>query len=90
MKLIKLIKSLFMAKDTVAMKPIPTNDQLAALEAIANYKKQNPVKYEAKKAALFKKYGLDLVDEPEDVKDENDLELEAVKKKVTRAKKKVT
>lgn len=78
-----------MAKDTVAMKPIPTNDQLAALEAIANYKKQNPVKYEAKKVALFKKYGLDIDEVPQEVQDENDVELEEVKKKVTRAKKKV-
>lgn len=75
-----------MAKDSIAMRPIPTNDQLAALEAIANYKKQNPVKYEAKKAALFKKYGLDLADEPVEVKDAGDVELEEVKAKITKAK----
>lgn len=73
-----------MAKDTIAMKPIPTDDQVAALEAIANYKKQNPAKYALKKEALFKRYGLDLQEEPEEVSDELDKELEAVKKKVTK------
>lgn len=69
-------------------RPIPKDDKAAALEAIAAYKKQNPVKYEQKKAALFALYGLDMVeDSVEEIPDENDKELEALKKKVTRAKK---
>lgn len=69
-------------------KPIPKDDKAAALEAIAAYKKQNPVKYEQKKAALFATYGLDMIeDSVEEIPDENDKELEALKKKVTRAKK---
>lgn len=56
-----------------------TKDEI--LESLVAYKAQNPVKYEAKKEALFKRYGFSLEDEPEVVKDENDLELEALKKK---------
>jgi len=68
--------------------PISKDDKAAALEAIAAYKKQNPVKYAAKKEALFARYGLDSVkDEPQEIPDDNDLELEAMKKKVTKAKK---
>ena len=68
--------------------PIPKEDKAAALEAIAAYKKQNPVKYEMKKAALFARYGLDSVeDSVDETPDENDIELEAMKKKVTKAKK---
>lgn len=69
-------------------KPIPKDDKAAALEAIAAYKAQNPIKYEQKKEALFKRYGLDIVkDSVEKTPDENDVELEAIKKKVTKAKK---
>lgn len=69
-------------------KPIPKDDKAAALEAIAAYKAQNPIKYEQKKEALFKRYGLDVVkDSVEKTPDENDVELEAIKKKVTKAKK---
>jgi len=72
--------------------PIPVDDKSAALEAIAAYKAQNPVKYETKKAALFAKYGLDeLEDSVEPVEDDNDKELKALKKKVAKkAVKKVT
>ncbi len=66
--------------------PIPKDDKSAALEAIMAYKKQNPVKYEMKKAALFKMYGLDEVEVVE-VPDDNDVELEAIKKKITKSKK---
>lgn len=71
-------------------KPIPKDDQAAALEAIAAYKKQNPVKYEAKKKALFARYGLNLVEDEakvEETPDENDKELAKLKAKVTKAKK---
>ena len=70
-------------------RPISKTDKAEALEAIAAYKKQNPVKYEAKKAALFARYGLDAVkDSVEETPDDNDKELEALKKKVTKKVKK--
>lgn len=65
-------------------KPIPLDNKAEALEAIAAYKKQNPVKYEQKKAALFTRYGLTPDEEPQPIKDGNDLELEVIKKKVTK------
>lgn len=72
--------------------PIPKDDKAMALEAIAAYKVQNPVKYEQKKEALFKRYGLDVVkDSVDPVEDANDKELKELKKKVTKkAVKKVT
>lgn len=73
-----------MARDTISHRPIPKDDQMEALRAIAAYKKQNPVKYEAKKEALFARYGLDLENEPEEIKDENDVELEELAKKVVK------
>ena len=79
--MIKLIKKI-MAR--IEHKPIPKDDKAEALEAIAAYKKQNPVKYEAKKEALFARYGLTLEEEPQEIPDTNDLELEAMKKKVTK------
>lgn len=88
MNLIKLIKNLFMAK--IEHKPIPKDDKAAALEAIAAYKKQNPIKYELKKEALFARYGLNVVEDSasvEPVEDANDLELKEIAKKVTKAKK---
>jgi hypothetical protein len=86
MKLLHTIKNKIMARLVYA--PIPTDDKAAALEAIAAYKKQNPVKYEMKKAALFARYGLDTVeDSVDETPDENDIELEAMKQKVTKAKK---
>ena len=68
--------------------PLSKDDKASALEAIAAYKKQNPVKYEAKKEALFARYGLNVEDEPQEIPDESDLELEAIKKKVTKKTKK--
>lgn len=68
--------------------PIPKDDSAAALAALAAYKVQNPKKYEAKKEALFARYGLDAVkDSVDPVEDDNDKELKALKKKVTKAKK---
>ncbi len=68
-------------------KPIPKDNKAEALEAIAAYKKQNPVKYEQKKAALFARYGLDVAeDSDEQEPDANDIELESIKKKVTKSK----
>jgi hypothetical protein len=82
MSLLKAIKNKIMAR--IEYTPIPKDDQMAALKAIAEYKKQNPMKYEQKKEALFARYGLDVKDEPEEVKDVNDLELEVIAKKVTK------
>jgi len=67
---------------------ISKDDKEQALAAIAAYKVQNPVKYEHKKEALFARYGLDAVKDSVDaVEDENDKELKALKKKVTKNKK---
>ena len=64
---------------------VPSKDNKEeALEFIAAYKKQNPVKYEAKKEALFARYGLTLEEEPQEIPDSNDLELAAIKKAVTK------
>lgn len=73
-----------MARDTISHRPIPTDDQAEALQCLAAYKKQNPAKYALKKEALFKRYGLDVQDEPEEMKDENDIELEELAKKVAK------
>jgi hypothetical protein len=52
------------------------------LELMADYKRQNPAKYEAKKEAMFAKYGLKASDEPVDPEpDENDKELAELKAK---------
>ena len=86
MNLLQTLKKKIMAR--IEHAPIPKDDKAGALEAIAAYKKQNPVKYEGKKEALFARYGLDSVkDEPQEIPDDNDLELEAMKKKVTKSKK---
>lgn len=56
------------------------------LEALKAYKAQNPAKYEAKKAALFKRYGLDVAEEiPAPEPDASDIELEAITAKVKKA-----
>lgn len=62
--------------------------KLEIVKSLAAYKLQNPVKYEAKKAALFARYGLDLADEQTpDAPDANDIELEALTKKVKKESK---
>ena len=87
MNILKAIKNKLMPR-RIEHVPIPKDDKAAALEAIAAYKAQNPVKYEQKKEALFKRYGLDAVEDSVDpVEDDNDKELKALKKKVTKAKK---
>ena len=48
------------------------------------YKKQNPVKYEAKKEALLKMWGLTA--EPKQKEDPSEVELESIKKNVTEKK----
>jgi hypothetical protein len=56
------------------------------LESLMRYKAQNPVKYTQKKEALFAKYGLDLEDEPVELQDPEEQELETIKKRVTKKK----
>ena len=74
MNLITKLKNIFMAK--IEHKPIPKDDKAEAVAALTAYKKQNPVKYEQKKAALFARYGLDaVVDTVEEIEDANDVEL---------------
>lgn len=81
-----------MPKNTIAQrkfKPLPEEEVQGAvpmapveiIEALKAYKQQNPAKYEAKKEALFARYGLTVAVEPqlEEVPDANDLELEALK-----------
>jgi len=86
MNILKTIKNKLMAR--LQHMPIPQDDKAQALEAIAAYKVQNPVKYEMKKEALFAKYGLDAVKDSVDaVEDDNDKELKALKKAVTKTKK---
>lgn len=67
-----------MAKE---VKPIPTNDQSAALAAWIEYVKQNPSKAEAKKVAYFTKYNLPLDTEVK-VDSEEVKELKELKKKI--------
>jgi hypothetical protein len=93
MKLINKLKTIFMAKiDQKKFVPTPEEQRQGAVamvpaeivEALAAYKKQNPIKYEQKKEALFARYGLTpdaVVDEEPDA---NDLELEAIKKTVAK------
>lgn len=69
----------------VELRPIDKSDKTAVIEALMNYKKQNPVKFEQKKAALFAKYGLEDEAIAESVKDETDEKLE---KKLAESKKK--
>lgn len=62
-------------------------DKVEILEALARYKVQNPTKYEAKKAALFARYGLNETEEIADKEpDESDIELAELTKKAKKAK----
>jgi len=56
-------------------------DKVEILEALAKYKAQNPVKYEAKKEALFARYNLKEEDVVTQEPDANDIELEELTKK---------
>lgn len=55
-------------------------DQTEIINALIAYKKQNPVKFEVKKEALYKMYGLNEI--PQEVEDEVVKELEEKKKSV--------
>lgn len=67
----------------IQLQPIDANDKAAAIDALMAYKKQNPAKFEAKKVALYAKYGLSEDTEIE-TKDSSDIELEKAKAKVTK------
>jgi len=60
--------------------------KVEVLESLMRYKKQNPTKWLTKKAALFARYGLDVNEEPVELKDAEDEELEAIKKRITKTK----
>ena len=94
--MIKKIKELIMAKlNTRRLVPIGEElqqgavpmDKVEILEALARYKVQNPAKYEAKKAALFARYGLKDEEEIADEElDESDVELAELTKKAKKSK----
>lgn len=64
-------------------KPVNVNNQEEVINFLMAYKKQNPVKFELKKAALYKQFNIPLEDETklEPVKDETDIQLENLKAK---------
>ena len=72
--------------EEVKLTGIPPMNKEEILEQLAAYKAQNPVKYEAKKAALFARYGFTLEEEKVQEPDANDKELEALKAKIKKAK----
>jgi len=92
--MINLIKTIMAKLVTKRFVPTPEEagqgeqpmSKIEVLESIMRYKKQNPAKYLLKKEALFARYGLDINDEPVELKDAEDEELEAIKKRVTKAK----
>lgn len=81
----------FMAK-LIARRVVPTPaeaeqgaqpmNQSEIVAFLQEYKKQNPSKYEAKKASLLKRYNLLPEAVPEPVRDASDLELEEIAKTV--------
>ena len=70
-----------MAKTT--FKPVDKSNQEEVINFLMAYKKQNPAKFELKKAALFKEFGISLEAAPalDPVKDETDVQLETLKAK---------
>jgi len=82
----KLATRRFVPTQEEAMQGEQPMSKIEVLESIMRYKKQNPAKYLLKKEALFARYGLDINDEPAELKDAEDEELEAIKKRVTKAK----
>jgi len=80
----KLNTKRFVPTPEEAQQGVQAMDKTEILESLMRYKAQNPVKYTAKKEALFAKYGLDLNNEPVELKDEEEVELEAIKASVTK------
>lgn len=71
-----------------SFKPVDASNPEEVIAFLMAYKKQNPAKFELKKAALFKQYGLSLEEETkiEPIKDATDIELETLKAKITKSK----
>lgn len=74
-----------MAKIT-EQKQLSVADKSHAIEALINYKRQNPAKFEAKKEALFARYGISLDTDIDAPKDETDVLLEKAAKATKKAK----
>lgn len=74
----------------IELRPIDKNDKAGAIEALMNYKKQNPVKFEAKKTALFAKYGIEDTTVIDPVEDDTDKKLKKAKKEAEGIKGTVT
>jgi len=82
----KLVTKRFVPTPEEAGQGAQPMDKVEVLESLMRYKKQNPTKWLTKKAALLSRYGLDVNDEPVELKDAEDEELEAIKKRVTKSK----
>jgi len=82
----KLIQRKFKpTPEEVVATGIPPMEKEEILASLTAYKLQNPVKYEAKKAALFAKYGFNVQeDSVEVVPDANDIELAEIKENLTK------
>ena len=92
--MINLIKTIMAKLVTKRFVPTPEEagqgeqpmSKIEVLESLMRYKKQNPAKWLTKKEALLARYGFTLEDEPVELKDAEDEELEAIKKRVTKSK----
>lgn len=78
----KLINWLFKPKHMadINMKKLVEMPSEEVLKALATYKVQNPVKYEAKKKALFAKYGIENITEEVEKAVEEELTVKKSKK----------
>lgn len=70
-----------------SFRSVDKNNKEEVINFLMAYKKQNPVKFELKKAALFKEYGIEAEEEKkvEPVKDATDLQLEEIKAKAKKS-----
>lgn len=83
------IKEFFNSNKTMAdttFIPVDKSNKEEVITFLMNYKKQNPAKFELKKEALYKEFGISFEEAPalEPVKDETDIKLEALKAKVAK------
>lgn len=78
----KLINWLFKPKNMadINMKPLVGLPSEDVIKALAAYKSQNPAKYEAKKSALFAKYGIEAITEEVEKTVEEELKIKKSKK----------
>jgi len=82
----KLVTKRFVLTPEDVEQKVQPMSKVEILESLMQYKKQNPVKWLTKKEALLARYGFALEDEPEELKDEEDEKLEAIKKLITKKK----